>query len=633
MTNQTLKDKFEYWPIVIGLAICCFLCAITLFASSHRFVNAQITPKWLGMMAAIGIAGVGWSIRFVKKQFYGKSILLLLLSIFSFAFIRNWVTVGFNPVLFMYLSGLVFLFILLQQIVSACPPKYLYGTIIVFVVALSLHGILQYAGLISSGNKSFAVTGSFDNPAGFAVAVSCVFPLCFFFFTSQRKYIKYAAVVTSVLMATVVFLSGSRAGIVAMAAVITVWFFVKSKNWRTTNSLVNKTSKFILILVMLALPVVLYFLKKDSADGRLLIWRCTLDMVLEKPITGHGTGAFNAKCMLYQAEYFNTHPESQYAQLAGNTLHPFNEYLFVLCEYGLIGLAALVLLSYLLVRAYRRNPSNEKLTALISLIALAVFSLFSYPFRYPFTWVMLFLCMAIVCNPIIKNHPPFAGQSQSKIKNWVPRTVALLLSAGLSTYSVMMVMAEIKWNRLAHLSLNGRGREVLTEYNRLYRWLGKDGLFLYNFAAELHEAGEFEKSLVVFEHCTRYFNDMDVQMLMAINYKQLGRFVEAEQHFKLAIAMFPAKFVPMYELVNLYVANNCKDDALALARRIIDKEEKVTSPTVTEIKNQIQRLIQALEKLGDPEEDNKMSDETKNNSKTRQGETPETQSHGEALPP
>lgn len=571
MTNRELKNKVEYWPVIFGLLICCFLCAITLFVSSHRFVNAQITPKWLAMIAAVGIAGVVWSTRFGEKHFYTKPILLLLLSVFLFAFIRNWVSISFNPVLFMYLSGLVSLFILLQFVVTECSPKYFYGTIIFFVVILSLHGILQYAGVISSGSKNFVVTGSFDNPAGFAAAVSCVFPLCFFFFTSQKKYIKYAAIGIAVLMMSVIVLSGSRAGVMAMVVATIVWFFVQSKNWKVTNPVVHKTSKIILILVMFALPVVLYFIKKDSADGRLLIWRCTLDMVLEKPIVGHGAGAFNAKYMLYQAEYFNAHPDSQYTRLAGNTLHPFNEYLFVLSEYGLVGLAALVLLCYIFVRAYRRHPIHEKLPAMMSLLALAVFSLFSYPFRYPFTWVMLFLCMAVICNPTIKSHPSLAQRNPSKISSPVPRIVVLFLSTGLLVYSVMMAMAEVKWKRIAQLSLNGRGREVLPEYNQLYRWLGKDGLFLYNFAAELHEAGEFEKSLVVFEHCTRYFNDMDVQMLLAINYKKLGKFAEAEQHFKQAIAMFPAKFVPMYELVNLYAANNREDDALVLAKKIIDE--------------------------------------------------------------
>ena len=633
MTNQELNNKIKKQFIISGLLIFCSVCAITLFASSHQFVNTQTTPKWLGMLVVIGIAAIVWNIGFWKKYFYTNHFLLLSLFVFLFVFIRSWGTFGFKPTLLMFMSGMVLLFILLQYFVSECPSCYFYGAIIIFGVALSLQGILQYIGVISSGSKNFAVTGNFDNPAGYVAGVSCAFPFCFFFLARQKKHIRWGAIGIAVLMMVVVVLSGSRSGVMAMVVTTTVWFFVKSKKWKITNLIIYKILIVILIPIMLFLPIILYFIKKDSADGRLLIWRCTLDMVLEKPITGHGTGAFNAKYMLYQAEYFNTHPDSQYARLAGNTLHPFNEYLLVLCEYGLVGLAILALSCCLLFRAYRRHPSKDKSIALMCLLVLAVFSLFSYPFRYPFTWVIFFLSIAVICNPSIKTPPLSILGCRSHISNLAARIVGILLSTGLMVYSMTMFIIEIKWSRIAHSSISGHGREVFSEYNQLYRWLGKDGLFLYNFAAELHEAGEFEKSLIVFEHCTRYFNDMDVQMLLAINYKQLGKFADAEKHFKLATAMVPSKFVPMYELVKLYMANNREDDALALAKKIIHKEEKVISPRVVEIKKQMRQLIQALEKSDNLEKNHKMGDESINKNKLWRSEMPEIQFRAEALPP
>ena len=57
--------------------------------------------------------------------------------------------------------------------------------------------------------------------------------------------------------------------------------------------------------------------------------------------------------------------------------------------------------------------------------------------------------------------------------------------------------------------------------------LGNNSLFLYNHAAELHEAKEHVTSLNVIERCTCYYNDMDIQMLIASNYKALGNYPEA----------------------------------------------------------------------------------------------------------
>jgi len=77
------------------------LCSMTLFISSHRFVNKEITPKWLCLMFAVGILGVVWSML-------GRKISLK-----------------------------VYLF------------DYLFVTIIVFAIALSIHGMLQYADFLA----------------------------------------------------------------------------------------------------------------------------------------------------------------------------------------------------------------------------------------------------------------------------------------------------------------------------------------------------------------------------------------------------------------------------------------------------------------------------------------------------
>lgn len=87
----------------------------------------------------------------------------------------------------------------------------------------------------------------------------------------------------------------------------------------------------------------LLLVEKDSADGRLLIWRCGLEMVKDAPWTGHGVGSFEAKYMDYQADYFKEYgSQNRYAMLADNVKQPFNEYLGVLINFGIVGLALLL---------------------------------------------------------------------------------------------------------------------------------------------------------------------------------------------------------------------------------------------------------------------------------------------------
>jgi O-antigen ligase len=331
----------------------------------------------------------------------------------------------------------------------------------------------------------------------------------------------------------------------------------------------------------------LYFLKRDSADGRLLIWQTAWNMIKDKPLAGHGYGSFNAKYMLYQAEYFETHPDSRYSALADNVLHPFNEYLLVLSEHGVIGFGVPALLVLFTVCAYRRKPGRTKFIAMLSLLSLAVFSCFSYPFKYPFSWIMLFLNITLICP---------ATEISSRTKVYTAKVLTFVFAAGLLFAGIILTKAETKWNTIAHQSLAGKTLQVLPEYDKLYAYLGRNGLFLYNHAAELHEVKEYEKSLSVFGLCLKYYNDMDVQMLLADNYRELGRYDEAEKHFRLASSMCPNRFMPLYQLVLLYRETNRNEEALKLAQQILEKEIKIPSSTVNAIRNEMQRLIEDSQK-------------------------------------
>ena len=57
-------------------------------------------------------------------------------------------------------------------------------------------------------------------------------------------------------------------------------------------------SKFLFLGIVLLLLVGLYFWKKDSADGRILIWLCSLDMFGDHWFFGIGSGKFQAEYML-----------------------------------------------------------------------------------------------------------------------------------------------------------------------------------------------------------------------------------------------------------------------------------------------------------------------------------------------
>ncbi|MDR3095083.1 MAG: O-antigen ligase family protein, partial [Bacteroidales bacterium] len=229
-------SNIKPYPVICAMLLCVG-CFCTLFATSRLFVNPQVTPKWFGLALCAGLAGL-------------------------FYVCCNRKRLAKPNMIFQHIAG-----------VFAC-----------FALALSIQGILQYFGIVASENSHFAVTGSFDNPAGYAAALAGMLPFCFLFFNDKHPYLHYAAIAAVVLVLAALVLSGSRAGILAGMVVLLIYLCViyVTKKWL----------RITLICAIVALPAILYLFGKDSADGRLLIWRCTWDMICDAPLAGHGQGAF-----------------------------------------------------------------------------------------------------------------------------------------------------------------------------------------------------------------------------------------------------------------------------------------------------------------------------------------------------
>ena len=57
----------------------------------------------------------------------------------------------------------------------------------------------------------------------------------------------------------------------------------------------------------------------------------------------------------------------------------------------------------------------------------------------------------------------------------------------------------------------------------------------------------------------------------------------------LASRMCPNRFIPLYELVNIYDSTNQQDRALKLATEIVNKPVKIPSATISSIKMKMKK--------------------------------------------
>ena len=545
-------------------------------AGTVYFLPDAFTDRYFtsGQLWACGLAGVaGMVLAYGKGVRCPRGVVALgvvLLAVWGYGFGEGYL--GWQA---LAVCGALWLLAL----VAGSAGKEVAYRDVYFVLALSLGveaaiGIGQFAGLWRGGGQ-FRVVGTFDNPAGLAAYAAACFPGALYFLGVREWWGRVLGWSVSVLAVVAVGLSESRAGLVALAAT-GMLYVAGSRKWEWR--MVRRWGAVVAVAGVLA-GWGLYLWKQDSADGRLLVWRCTAEMMADAPVTGHAPGSFQAKYMDYQAAFLEGHPGERWGWLADNVKHPFNEYLKVGAECGVMGLLAVAVGLWWLWHAGRWG-GRERRPLFLGVAGIALCSLFSYPLNYPGVQVLLCVLLGLI------------GRGEKEVRwrgvgVWMGVIVAALALAGFAVY---WGRAEVRWKQLSGEALRGGFEEAEKGYRELYPFLKENALFLYNYGAELHHAGRWTESREVMEECERRLNDTDVQMLLGDNCERVGDDAEAERHFRQAAAMCPVRFVPPYRLMKLYERTGRHKEACLLAIELVEKPVKVPSYTVEKIKRECREM-------------------------------------------
>ncbi|MFC2110564.1 O-antigen ligase family protein [Bacteroidota bacterium] len=503
--------------------------------------------------------------------------LIFLGSVFltSVSFVNEENTVKFYFTVFSFLLILLYVIFLkneksrnvLKEITSI---KVLKGFYTVGVVQ-SLLGICQYIGWFTTKNHFFNVTGSFDNPAGFSSVLSMLFPIGVVWSLNSKKTERYLLLFSLSIMLFSILLSGSRTGLLA---VIAATIFIFTLEFQLVSKIKNskKARAFVAFFCVLLLIVILglYKLKPQSANGRLLIWEVSTEMIKDKPLIGFGYNGFKAHYMDYQAKYFKQNPKSEYRQLADNVSHPFNEFIKIIVNYGVLGLLIyLVIILFLFKKIIELKPFKRNLFLGI-LVSFFAFSFFSYPLHYTPVWFLLIYSALIV---VFNETPKMEFYKKTRV------IIGAICLGGIIFFSIGMYL-ELKWKKIATKSLQGQTEQMLPEYEVIYPYLKFNALFLYNYGAEQNFIGEYEKSIKLLDACKKQLNDYDLQMLLADNYYNIGNAKNAIKIYQHAEHMIPCRFLPLYNQFEIYQMENDTVKANAIAKKIINKQVKVKSSMV-----------------------------------------------------
>lgn len=497
------------------------LCLTALFSASNRMTDHTVVPRQLFTAFVLSISAIACSIKVLA----GKGFKV-------------------DPLAWSVIISL------------SCTAEAIYALIqfcFIHILHLPLH-----------------VTGSFDNPVGLMSALCLGLPFCIYVVTQTTKYRK-VFITFGLIMIAAILASQSRTGIVATALILLYYSLRHTKLSPIKSICITIAATFVLIAAS-------YFVNSDSVTGRLLIWRACWPLIVDTPFCGYGAGAFLHLYMHAQADYLSAFsPDEPYAMLASNSIVPFNEYIELYLNFGIIGLTVLFLFVIILLFASRRVPDKSKQFALLSLFALAFISLFSYPFTYPFTYVIVFISFIIILK----------GFFVKPISKFSRVTVAAFVLCASTFYCYKVcdrINAEYQWND-AFL------KRDLVAYSILKPRLEHIPHFLYNYACETYIQGEYNLSMLLAKECTYYLSNYNLELLLGDIYLELGDFIHAKKHYQLAEDMCPCRVTPLVGIFDIYLAEDEEEKALDLALFILNKPIKINSKKNEAIRIRMQNYI------------------------------------------
>ena len=255
----------------------------------------------------------------------------------------------------------------------------------------------------------------------------------------------------------------------------------------------------------------------------------------------------------------------------------------VLINFGIVGLALLLGIVGALVYCYRQNPTQEKKIALYALLSIGVFSFFSYPFTYPFTWMVTSLAVLMLTADYLK---------RIKIGTWGRNIMYSAVLMGFFLGQVRLgarTQSERSWQEASVLALCHSYDEALPYYVSLKHRFEDNPYFLYNYAAVFTEAKEYEKALKVALECRKYWADYDLELLLGDIYREKKDYKQAEEYYMSASYMCPSRFLPLYQLYELYKCIGNTEKASELAKILLEKPAKVNSALIKRIRYMVKK--------------------------------------------
>lgn len=440
----------------------------------------------------------------------------------------------------------------------------------------SVWGLGQFLRIWPSGNSRYVFTGSFFNPGPYCGFLAMIMSFAVFewkLLKIRQHWGQGLVGMLCTLMLIFIPAGRSRAAWLALGAslVYFIFFYYRKtfRSWLLSHKNLTIVGGGVLIIAI----GLMYHFKKDSADGRLFIWKNAIQAISESPWSGYGwdnvAGIYGEKQEAYFASGNGSKSE---IRIADAPEYIYNEYLHMAMAWGLPVLFLIFLLS--LYTLYVGHVAGAQgFTA--GLLSFLVFAAFSYPLKFPEFCASLFLLITgIYLSAISKLGGPV-------------RFLSGLIGLG----CLMAILYYGQWTYKRHQYVMEWKQHTKT-LQELYPDMLWNARFLFDYGQQLHKSRKYTESDEVMKAGMRVSSDPMFLVIIAKNAWYQHHPNEAEHWLLKATNRVPNRIYPYFLLAKLYGDSIChnKEKFQWAADIVANREPKVQSLAVRQMREEIYRL-------------------------------------------
>lgn len=536
---------------------------ISITGVSNELFNSQYLSTIFGTCFASLIACIV-SLLYQTNNDVRVSLLDIFILLFLF-----WYWININNVNSIYNIGYICLILLYCSIRYIPKIQYdvLYWCCIISSLILSIWGYLQQYNLLPSPNPNFSVTGPFYHPAFYGLTLSaylCInFHIIKFHLRNQNQKLIYLFIEISCFIIGIpaLILSESRTACIALVISIITPYVIQYIN--------NHTSKRIIIVILTSITffillIVSYTFKPISADGRLLIWKVSCEMIKDKPIAGHGKGGFEAKYLYYQADYLSNKGNDSEKYIAGNTHVAFNEVIKITVEHGILGLTIYATFIFILIKTKYRHTVYVLISQSI-LLLIFIQGLFSYP-NIIFSIILIgTIALAVLARSA------YHSQKYIKISQ---RYICIIIFVSVIPLFSLTYKRFLNYHSLYNDIQNTYKIKSYSNFNKYLCDLKGDNIFLLFYIGLMSKDKNYTEQLNYISILEKKYPTSSLIILKGDLLRKKTLLNEAEKMYKLAANMVPSLQQARGRLVFLYKEMGKQQEAYQLARELMSEKVK-----------------------------------------------------------